>query len=424
MTRTAKRPSSVPQREGIIPSHLDFAVVGIGASAGGLNAIRAFFEHMPSDSGMAFVVVLHLSPDHESVADRILQGCTSMPVLQVTSTSRIEANRVYVISPATQLSMNDGYLRVTAANRPRGKHTSIDLFFRDLADVHKERSFCVVLSGTGSDGAVGLSRIKEQGGVTIAQSPDDAEFDGMPLAAIATGMVDAVLPVVDIPHKLQELWENTRSIKLPAPHDIDVDQQTQPYEREAAEGSLREILRLLRTRTGHDFKHYKRATVLRRIERRLQVTAQPDLQAYYNYLENTPEEAKLLLGDMLIGVTNFFRDREAFEALERHVLTSLMSADDQQGQREEVRIWSAACSTGEEAYSLTILCTEHQKLELDPMKIQVFATDIDERAIAAGRAGLYSEAIVTDVPPTRLRQYFIKEGEKYRVRKEDRKSVV
>lgn len=424
MTRTAKRPSSVPQREGIIPSHLDFAVVGIGASAGGLNAIRAFFEHMPSDSGMAFVVVLHLSPDHESVADRILQGCTSMPVLQVTSTSRIEANRVYVISPATQLSMNDGYLRVTAANRPRGKHTSIDLFFRDLADVHKERSFCVVLSGTGSDGAVGLSRIKEQGGVTIAQSPDDAEFDGMPLAAIATGMVDAVLPVVDIPHKLQELWENTRSIKLPAPHDIDVDQQTQPYEREAAEGSLREILRLLRTRTGHDFKHYKRATVLRRIERRLQVTAQPDLQAYYNYLENTPEEAKLLLGDMLIGVTNFFRDREAFEALERHVLTSLMSADDQQGQREEVRIWSAACSTGEEAYSLTILCTEHQKLELDPMKIQVFATDIDERAIAAGRAGLYSEAIVTDVPPTRLRQYFIKEGEKYRVRKEIRERVL
>ena len=424
MKRTASHQPSLPQREGILPSHLDFAVVGIGASAGGLNAVRTFFEHMPANSGMAFVVVLHLSPDHESVADQILQGCTSMPVHQVTDTSLIEPNHIYVISPATQLSMNDGYLRVKPANRPRGKHISIDLFFRDLADVHKEHSFCLVLSGTGSDGAVGLSRIKEQGGITIAQSPDDAEFDGMPLAAIATGMVDVVLPVVDIPHKLLEIWGNTQSIRLPAPHDIDLVEETPAHEREAAEHALREILRLLRTRTGHDFKHYKRATVLRRIERRLQVTAQPDLHAYYSYLESTPEEAKLLLGDMLIGVTNFFRDRDAFEALERHVLTTLMSADDDQGGKEEVRIWSAGCSTGEEAYSLAILCSEHQKLELDPVKIQVFATDIDERAISVGRTGVYSEAIVTDVPPTRLRQYFVKEGEAYRVRKEIREKIL
>lgn len=424
MKPTSKRPTSLPERPGVLPSHLRFPVVGIGASAGGLAALKTFFEHMPADSGMAFVIILHLSPDHESVADKIIQSCTSMPVAQVTGTAPIAKNHVYVISPASQLAMNDGYLKVAPANRPAGSHVAIDLFFRDLADVHKEFAFCLVLTGTGSDGAVGLSRIKEQGGLTIVQSPSDAEFDGMPLAAIATGMVDAVLPVAEIPHKLIELWSNTRSIKLPAPHDMKVASAAPHGEREDAERVLLDILLLLRTRTGHDFKHYKRATVLRRIERRLQVTAQPDLPSYYEYLENSSEEAKQLLGDMLIGVTNFFRDREAFEALERHVLGPLMSTSEDNKRRDEVRIWSAGCSTGEEAYSLTILCTEHQKLEPNPLKVQVFATDIDERAIAVGRAGAYSEAIITDVPPTRLRQYFMKEGEHYRVRKEIREKVL
>ncbi|MBT2339802.1 MULTISPECIES: CheR family methyltransferase [Pseudomonas] len=424
MNSNSEHPTSLPQRRGKTPSHLAFPVVGIGASAGGLGALKTFFEQMSGDCGMAFVIILHLSPDHESVADKIIQDCTPMPVQQVTDTCRIERNHVYVISPASQLSMNDGYLKIIPANRPLGSHVAIDLFFRDLADVHKEHAFCVVLSGTGSDGAVGLSRIKEQGGVTLVQSPTDAEYEGMPQAAIATGMVDVVLPVIEMPHKLLELWRNSRSIKLPPPHDMQVATVTPEREREDAERVLQDILLLLRNRTGHDFKHYKRATVLRRIERRLQVTAQPDLPAYLDYLESTPDEAKLLLGDMLIGVTNFFRDREAFEALERHVLTSLMNSDSESSKREEVRIWSAGCSTGEEAYSLTILCTEHQKLETNPVKVQVFATDIDERAIAVGRAGSYSEAIITDVPPTRLRQYFIKEGEQYRVRKEIREKVL
>ncbi|GLO16817.1 hypothetical protein PPUJ20188_02100 [Pseudomonas putida] len=237
MKPTTKVPTSLPEREGILPSHLRFPVVGIGASAGGLAALKTFFEQMPSDSGMAFVIILHLSPDHESVADKILQACTDMPVMQVTDTAPIEQNRVYVISPASQLAMNDGYLKVTPANRPAGSHVAIDLFFRDLADVHKEFAFCLVLTGTGSDGAVGLSRIKEQGGITIVQSPDDAEFDGMPLAAIATGMVDAVLPVAEIPHKLLEIWRNTRAIKIPAPHDMKVASSSPELEREVAAGS-------------------------------------------------------------------------------------------------------------------------------------------------------------------------------------------
>lgn len=372
---------------------------------------------------MAFVIVLHLSPDHDSVADRIIQASTGMSVVQVNDACPIEPNNVYVISPASQLSMNDGYLRVIPTRRPVGNHIAIDLFFRDLADVHKEYAFCVVLSGTGSDGAVGLSRIKEQGGVTLVQEPGDAEFDGMPLAAIATGQVDVVLPVAEIPNKLLELWLNSQTIKLPPPHDMQLP-STPELERVATEQALQDILSLLRNRTGHDFRHYKRATVLRRIERRLQVTAQPDLKSYLNYLEETPTEAKLLLGDMLIGVTNFFRDREAFESLERHVITTLMGPDANRPQREEVRIWSAGCSSGEEAYSLAILCTEHQKLENNPTKLQVFATDIDERAIAAGRTGLYPEAIMTDVPPTRLRQYFVKDDNRYRVRKEIREKIL
>lgn len=408
-------------------SHLEFGVVGIGASAGGLQAIKLFFENMPQETGMAFVIVLHLSPDHQSIADKIIQQSTKMPVLQVTQTVPIEKNHVYVISPAQQLAMNDGYLKISPAVSTLDRHAAIDLFFRDLANVHRERAFCVVLSGSGSDGAVGLSRIKEQGGVTLAQSPEDAEFDGMPRAAIETRMVDLVLPVVDMPQKILELWRNSQAITLPSANDSKLRSLVPSTEQEAAiaEQRLHDILTDLRTSTGHDFKHYKRATVLRRIERRMQVTTQPDLGSYYSYLQNTPEEAKALLGDMLIGVTNFFRDREAFEALERDVLPQLVHAvATLHPEKEELRVWSAGCSTGEEVYSLAIMLDDLLQVEGSKAKLQLFATDIDERAISIGRAGQYSQAIVTDVPPTRLRQYFVKEDEHYRIRKEIREKVL
>lgn len=427
MKSSAKRSPNAPQRKELTPSTLPFAVVGIGASAGGLQALKSFFEHMPADSGMAFVIILHLSPDHESVADRIIQDVTQMPVRQVTDTIGIEKNTVYVISPAHDLKMNDGYLSVTSSDRLPGSHIAIDLFFRDLADVHKERAFCVVLSGTGSDGAVGLSRIKEQGGITLVQAPEDAEFDGMPRAAIDTQMVDLVLPVVEMPQKLLELWRNSQAITLPTANDPEFKALPPSTERDAAlaEQLLQDILQQLRVGTGHDFKHYKRATVLRRIERRLQVTAQPDLAAYYQYLQTHPEETKALLGDMLIGVTNFFRDRDAFEALQRDVIPNLVtSLRETLPYREEIRVWSAGCSTGEEAYSLAILLSDQLTLEANPARLQIFATDIDDRAIAFGRAGAYPEAIVTDVPPSRMRQYFTRENQHYRVRKEIREKVL
>lgn len=335
--------NTVPERKALSPSTLDFPVVGIGASAGGLQAIKRFFENMPQDNGMAFVIILHLSPDHQSFADKIIQESTRMTVLQVGSTVPIEKNRVYVISPAQQLNMNDGLLEVSPVDPRLGRHSSIDLFFRDLADVHRERAFCLVLSGTGSDGAVGLSRIKEQGGITMAQVQEDAEFDGMPQAAIDTHMVDFVLPVVEMPQKLLELWSNAREIKLPTVSDQGMQNIASASERDtaAAEQVLHDILIQLRTGTGHDFKHYKRATVLRRIERRMQVTAQPDLVAYYKFLQNNPEETKALLGDMLIGVTNFFRDREAFEALERDVVPQLVSAATASAQSEKKKKYAS-----------------------------------------------------------------------------------
>ncbi|MFJ4068598.1 CheR family methyltransferase [Pseudomonas sp. NPDC089996] len=422
MTSSPEQPAS-PQNPALSPSHLDFPVVGIGASAGGLEAIRTFFQQMPGDCGMAFVVVLHLSPDHQSVADRIIQEATPMPVRQVTEPVPIERNHVYVISPANRLSTNDGYLRVTPANRRRGDHVAIDLFFRDLADVHKDHAFCVVLSGTGADGAVGLSRIKEQGGVTLVQTPDDAQYDSMPRAAIETGMVDLVLPAAEIPQKLLELWRTARQVKLPEIEDDSLPPSlgSRSGDAQAAEPLLEEILLQLRTATGHDFQHYKRATVLRRIERRLHVTGQTDLGGYLRYLEQNAGEATALLGDMLIGVTNFFRDREAFEALERLVMPQLASQGEDSG---EIRVWSAGCSTGEEAYSLAMLVGEQLALEQRASKVQVFATDLDERAIGIARTGTYPEAIVTDVPPTRLRQFFVNEDQHYRVRKEVREKVL
>ncbi|MBL4835848.1 MAG: PAS domain S-box protein [Pseudomonas sp.] len=423
-----KNTTGVPQsKRNLEPSGLDFPVVGIGASAGGIPALLRFFENMPHDNGMAFVIILHLSATHESDAAVILQRVTKMPVVQVTQPVPIHKNQVYVISPAQFLSMDDDHLCVSPRDSSAKIPVAIDLFFRDLAEVHKTRAFCLILSGTGADGAAGVARIKEQGGVSIAQSPDDAEYADMPLNAIATGMVDLVLPVVEIPHKLIELWRNARNIHMPTLEHSALQARRQANEEEAkaAEDALRDILGQLLTRTGHNFRHYKRATVLRRIERRMQVRAQSDLASYLQLLKEQPDETKALLDDMLIGVTNFFRDREAFEALERDIIPSILQRRDAgTAEHGNIRVWSAGSSTGEEAYSLAMLFHDQQQLDSDDRELQVFATDIDERAIAVGRTGTYTEAIITDVPPSRLRQYFTKEQRHYKVKKEIREKIL
>jgi two-component system CheB/CheR fusion protein len=396
-------------------------VVGIGASAGGVQALLRFFENTPADMDMAFVVVLHLSPDHSSSADQVLQHATGMPVHQVQHTLQVEKNHVYVISPSHDLALDDGHLTSIETDRPRGRPIAIDLFFRSLADTHRERAIAIVLSGTGADGATGIGRVKEQGGVTIAQAPTDADYPEMPQNAIATGMIDLALPVADMPRKLRELADNARAIRLPVADEEPGTLALEPPDSAStAERAVLGVLATLRARTGHDFRHYKRATILRRIERRLQVNGIPDLQAYQDYVLTHPEETPALLKDMLIGVTNFFRDRETFEVVEREIVAKLFQkkcADD------PVRAWVAGCATGEEAYSLAMLLAEHPERH-EGIPVQLFATDIDERAIAFARVGLYPESITADVSARRLRQFFTAERAHFRVAKAIRERVL
>ena len=407
----------------LTPSSINFPVVGIGASAGGLGALLRFFEHMPVGNGMAFVVILHLSPTHESNAAEIFQRATKMQVVQVDAATDIKADHVYVIPPSHDLTMNDGHLELSEPTRIRGMHIAIDLFFRTMAQVHKERAIAIVMSGTGTDGAAGLARVKERGGITMAQSPEDAEYDGMPKAAIATGMVDFVLNAVEMPQRLIDLWANASRIHLPNNADpsrgMGEVESVETVKR--SEEALRDIMKLLRSYSGNDFRHYKRATVLRRIERRLQVKSLPDLPSYRDYLREHPEEAKPLLQDMLISVTNFFRDQAAFEALEHTILPSLL---ENRLPEEPLRVWVAGCATGEEAYSVTMLLKEQMELHKSTSELQVFATDIDERAIAFGRNALYPESIRTDVSPERIRQFFTREQDQFRVVKQVREKVL
>ena len=409
--------SEVSTSEVSVPApYLPFPVVGIGASAGGLPALLRLFEQMPANNGMAFVVVLHLSPKYESNADQLLQRATRMPVLQVLESVKIEPNHVYVIAPSKQLTMMDGSLTVAEMQRPRGQHIAIDAFFRTLAEAQRERAVALVLSGTGGDGAVGIARIKEAGGVIIVQHPGDAEHDGMPLTAIGTGLVDFVLPVVEMPQKLVDLWRNASTIELPpaGPDGAPASAVTELDESADAELALQRVLGMLRAQTGHDFRQYKRATVLRRIERRMQVRAVNSLPEYLRLLEADAGENKLLLNDLLIGVTNFFRDREAFDTIERDIMPILFR---DRKASDEVRAWVAGCATGEEAYSLAMLMADQAALVAHPPNYQVFASDIDEHAIAIARAGLYPTSIVTDVAPARLRQYFARDENRYQIRK-------
>ncbi len=393
-----------------------FLTVGIGASAGGIKALKEFFAAMPSDSGMAFVVILHLSQEHESHLAQILQSNTKMPVTQVTETVKVEPNKVYVIPPAKGLAMVDGVIKLTEPSRIKGRRVPIDLFFRTLADAYGKNGIAVVLSGTGSDGTLGLKRVKESGGIGIAQEPSEAEYDGMPRSAINTGLVDLILPVGEIPERLIELRQNGDKIRLPKEKD-----KIPPPSKGKEPDALNEILAIVRVRTGHDFSNYKHATVLRRIARRLQVHGLAELPEYLAFLRENVDEAGQLQRDLLITVTNFFRDKEAFEVLEREIIPKLFA---DKTAADTIRVWSVGTATGDEAYSLAILLDEYASHITNAPKIQIFASDINEQAIAAARECFYEETIVADVSPERLRRFFVNEGDGYRVRKKIREMVL
>ncbi|RQR46163.1 MULTISPECIES: CheR family methyltransferase [unclassified Burkholderia] len=421
MSRQEPTHQEQPHSSTPVKSDLPFPVVGIGASAGGTTALQTFFESAPTGMDMAFVVIVHLAPAQVSHMDNVLQHTTGMPVHQVTTTVAIEKNHIYVIAPGMQLEMSDGCLRCSPLSSAEGAALSIDHFFRTLADAHDSRAIGIVLSGTGSDGAAGLSRIKEAGGITLAQTPDDAEYAEMPQHAISTARVDIVLPAAEMPQKLLDLWANARRIEQ---QTLELTQMQQIGDRPGAndpERALSDILMHLRVRTGHDFRLYKRATVLRRIERRMQVNGQRDMLAYRDFLRTAPDEANALLADMLIGVTQFFRDREAFDFLEREVIAQLFAPE---SAEEQVRVWVAGCATGEEAYSISLLLARAREASMSSQAIQVFATDIDEAAIVRARTGSYPLSIATDVPAPLLQRYFTREGAHYVIAKAVRERIL
>ena len=404
-------------------SYQQLPMIGLGGSAGSIPALQTFFQSMPRDSGLAFVVVMHLSAEHESSLAEVLQSWTTMRVEQVVDTVKVKPNHVYVIPPGKQLAAADGHLELADLPIERGRRVAVDLFFRTLGDTHGPNGAAIVLSGADGDGAIGLKRVKERGGLTIAQDPNEALHPSMPEEAIATGLVDWVLRAADMPERLVKYYERAQEIKLPPEEGSSLDEPAPTYPHRSiaeSEAALREILAFLAARTGRDFSHYKRATVLRRIGRRMQVTGMNDLPAYLAFLRADAVETANLLQDMLISVTNFFRDRDAFGELERQV--PLLFRD--KASSDQVRVWVAGCATGEEAYSIAMLLYEHARTLDAPPQIQVFATDIAEGAVRSAREGVYPETIAADVSEERLRRWFVKELHGYRVRREIREIVL
>jgi two-component system CheB/CheR fusion protein len=387
-------------------------VIGIGASAGGLAALKTFLAHVPDDSGLAFVVIVHLSPNHESHLAELLQPHVHLPVEQVLDTVALEPNHIYVIPPNANLNAIDTHLRLSKLAARRQERAPIDHFFRTLAAAHDGRSIAVVLTGTGSDGTLGIKDIRAAGGLVIVQDPNEAEYDGMPQSAISTGMADYILPLADIPATILA-FDKT------APRLSEVrDGQAVPQDERQL---LHNILAQLRGLTERDFSRYKPSTVLRRIARRMQLNHVEDLRAYAEVLRSRVEEARALADDLLITVTHFFRDPEVFEKLENEVLPQLLS---KKSPHDAVRLWSVGCATGEEAYSLAILITEAvEKLE-NPPQVQVFASDLHAVSLSHAREGLYMGDIEADVSPERLRRFFQEENGGYRIRKEIRNLVV
>jgi two-component system CheB/CheR fusion protein len=393
-----------PGESGIDPTPV---IVAIGASAGGIRALQNLFASLPDDTGAAFVVVVHLDPEHRSEMPAIIATRTKMPVVQVGQHTRLQANHVYVIPPDRRLQMIDHEVSAMEFDEPRGHRSPIDLFFRSLAEQLGD-GFAVILSGAGSDGAIGVRAVKEAGGIILVQEPTEAEYASMPRSAIATGVADFVLPARDIGKRLVDLIRIKES--LPAPDIRNFDEEL-----------LRRILAHLRVRTGHDFSKYKRSTVLRRIARRMQVARADDLNEYYEIMRDGLDEAQALLGDLLISVTTFFRDAEAFEKLAKEVIPHLFTG---KGPDETVRLWVSGCATGEEAYSFAILLLEEAARHPIRPSIQVFGSDLDSRALAAARDGRFPLAIEADVGEERLRRFFTREGEHYRVRQDVRDVVL
>ncbi len=388
-----------------------FYVVGIGASAGGLEAIESFFSNIPLDSGLAFVIVQHLSPDYKSLMPEILLKRTSLPIHTAEDGMQVEPNNVYLIPRRMNMKIFHAKLHLTEKNNMHILNLPIDIFLHSLAEDFEDKSIGVILSGTGSDGSRGIRVIKENGGMIIAQDPDSTKFDGMPKSAITTGTVDYILPPQDMPEKI------INYVKHPYIKDKDRVSSVAFI----PEDYLTKIIMLLKEQFLLDFTFYKDATISRRIERRLSINQISSLKEYLDYLYSSKNEQKILYKELLIGVTKFFRDTEAFTIAEKEIIPAIFK---DKHENEEVRVWISPCSTGEEAYSIAILIKEFMLNNNMRRQVKIFATDVDKSAIDLASMGIYNQSISADVTPERLNKFFIQTGDSYKINDEIREMIV
>ena len=396
--------ATVPEPRG--EEKQDVLVVAVGASAGGLEAFTDLLSHLPADTGLAFVLIQHLDPKHESILTELISHSTKMRVLEVKNGMAVEPDHVYVIPPNTTMTIRDHTLQLTAREDTRGQHMAVDIFMRALAEAQGARSIGIILSGSGTDGSLGLAEIQAQGGVTFAQDETSAKQDGMPRSAIASGCVDFVLPPVDIARELTRI----------ALHPY----VARPQKDEAADivpaqhAALNTIFQMIRKSTGVDFSHYRDSTIRRRIQRRMIVYKIDSLPRYVKYVQENPAELKALYQDMLINVTSFFRSPSMFEALKKKILPAIVK---NRSGNAPLRVWAPGCSSGEETYSLAITLLEFLGDKASSQPVQIFGTDVSETSINKARNGLYPENIQGDVSPERLRRFFVKTEHGYRINK-------
>jgi two-component system CheB/CheR fusion protein len=410
-TSDAPSPGDLSQNKHV-GMRVGFPVVGVGASAGGLDAFKRFFKAMPANAGMAFVLVPHLDPKHPSLMVELIARQTVMAVTEAEDGQAIEVNHVYIIPPNKFLAIHDRRLRLSVPPEHRGHQTAIDSFFRSLAEEEQERSIAIVLSGTGSHGTPGLKEIKLAGGMAMVQDPASADFDQMPRSAVATGLVDYILTPEQMPEALRKYAQAPYMSSNPAGATND----------ESSPDLLNRILVLVKARTGYDFRPYRKNMLLRRIQRRMGLSQVERLGSYLDMLREDPAEIIALCEDMLIGVTGFFRDPEAFQVLEQRVLPALVT---RKGGEAPLRIWVPGCSTGEEAYSIAMLSIEQFATAKIATNVQIFASDIDEDALTVARRGVYPESVVSGVSAERLRRFFTKsENHSYQVTKRLRDTIV
>ncbi len=388
---------------------MDIPVIGIGASAGGIKAFEDFFKATPVVKSAAFVLIQHLDPNHKSILDEIIQRHTEMPVKQISGDEKIEAGSIYVIPPNKQIEINKGTIKVSPLERNRGLQLTVDTFFRSLGNELKEKAIGVILSGTGSDGSLGIKAIKEMGGLTIVEDPATAEHEGMPESAVKTDLIDYVIPIAEMPAVIEQYMKNEFR---GATFEKKDEKETEYY--------FSKIFEIIEQETRHSFKAYKRSTVERRLARRMHVNEFGSLKAYYEFLKKKPEEVDILYKELLISVTSFFRDADIFAYVERKVLPALL----ENNEADELSIWVPACATGEEAYSWAMLFKKHLENHPKSPLLKVFASDIDPDALETARNGVYPKNIEADVPADMLRKFFVTHEQGYKVRKSLRENVI